>query len=242
MMKILLANPNSSKDVTNKLLETIQDVPLHATTEIIPLTNPKGTRAIDSTFADYQSAWSFHREILKVVDEQHIDAVVVCGFGNLGVNGLKEMLDIPVLSMSETAMVMAYPLAHRFSVLTTLDSFVPAMEDMIKMQGLDAKCASVRAIDVTVDECVSDREGTFKKLVSSIQGIIKNDGAELIVLGSGGLSGYNILLEKELGIVVLDPAQIAVKVAEMMVETGLKHSKIRKYKKPRQPLSNYYQD
>lgn len=240
-MKILIANPNSSKQVTDKIMETVSVVPLHEGTTLIPLTNPKGTPAIDSTFADYQSAWSFHREILKVVEEEKIDAVVVCGFGNLGVNGLKEALDIPVLSMSETAMVMAFPLAHKFSVLTTLDSFVPAMEDMIKMQGLDAKCASVHAVDLTVQQCVEEREYTFNKLSESINSIMKNDGAELIVLGSGGLSGYNLDLEKELGIIVLDPAQVAVKVAEMMVETNLKHSKIRKYKTPNQPLEQYFQ-
>lgn len=241
-MKILIANPNSSENVTNSIRSSVSNVPLHEGTELVYLTNPKGTHSIDSTFSDYQSSWSYQRAVIETVEKENIDAVVVGGFGNLGVFGLKEALDIPVLGMSESSMSLAATLGHKFSVLTTLDSFVPAMEDLIKIYGMEAKCASARAIDVNVQDSVNNREKTLTSLEREIKKMIREDGCEVIILGSGGLSGYNIQLEERVGIPVLDPGQITTKMAEMMVEMGVSHSKLRKFAFPPQNLNDYFSD
>lgn len=239
-MKILVANPNSSENVTNSIMKSLSNVPLHEGTEIIPLTNPKGTHSIDSTFSDYQSSWSYQRAVLETVKEQDIDAVVVGGFGNLGVYGLKEALDIPVLGMSETSMALGSTLGHKFSVLTTLKSFVPAMEDLIKIYEMGPKCASVRAIDMNVQDSVNNREKTLNLLEKEIRKMILEDGCEVIILGSGGLSGYNNTLQERIGIPVLDPGQVTLKTAEMMVEMNITHSKLRKFAFPPQNIEDYF--
>jgi allantoin racemase len=43
-----------------------------------------------------------------------------------------------------------------------------------------------------------------------------------------------------IGMPVLDPVVVAVKVAEMMVETGLRHSKRLKFASPPQSLESYF--
>lgn len=239
-MKILVANPNSSENVTNSIMKSLSKVPLHEDTEIIPLTNPKGTHSIDSTFSDYQSSWSYQRAVLETVKEQDIDAVVVGGFGNLGVYGLKEALDIPVLGMSETSMALGSTLGHKFSVLTTLNSFVPAMEDLIKVYEMGPKCASVRAIDMNVQDSVNDREKTLRLLEEEIRDMLLKDGCEVVILGSGGLSGYNETLQERIGIPILDPGQVTLKMAEMMVEMNISHSKRRKFAFPPQNIEEYF--
>lgn len=239
-MKILVANPNSSENVTNSIMKSLSNVPLHEGTEIISLTNPKGTHSIDSTFSDYQSSWSYQRAVLETVKEQDIDAVVVGGFGNLGVYGLKEALDIPVLGMSETSMALGSTLGHKFSVLTTLNSFVPAMEDLIKVYEMGPKCASVRAIDMNVQDSVNDREKTLRLLEEEIREMILEDSCEVVILGSGGLSGYNETLQERIGIPILDPGQVTLKTAEMMVEMNISHSKLRKFAFPPQNIEDYF--
>lgn len=239
-MKILVANPNSSENVTNSIMKSLSNVPLHEGTEIIPLTNPKGTHSIDSTFSDYQSSWSYQRAVLEAVKKHDADAVVVGGFGNLGVYGLKEALDIPVLGMSETSMALGSTLGHKFSVLTTLKSFVPAMEDLIKIYEMGPKCASVRAIDMNVQDSVNNREKTLNLLEKEIRKMILEDGCEVIILGSGGLSGYNNTLQERISIPVLDPGQVTLKTAEMMVEMNITHSKLRKFAFPPQNIEDYF--
>lgn len=239
-MRILVANPNSSQAVTDAIEKSIRRTSLSPSTELYFLTNPHGTQAIDCTFSDYQSTWSLQRSILETIDHKEIDAVVIAGFGNLGLYGLRETLEIPVLNLSETSMSVACLLGHKFSVLTTLDQFVPAMEDLVKIYGMQEKCASVRAIDVSVTDAIRNREETTKKLATSINDIVKIDQAEVIILGSGGLSGYDQKLTELTGLTILDPSRITVKYAEFMVATGLRHSKIRKFATPPQKLENYF--
>ena len=102
-MKILVVNPNSSEIVTEVIIRSAKRKIVNPNTEIIPLTNYRGTKNIDCAFGDYQSTWSLIRAILKKVEEIKPDAVVLAGFGNVGIFALKEALDIPVLSISETS-------------------------------------------------------------------------------------------------------------------------------------------
>lgn len=241
-MKILVANPNSSEIVTGIIMESAKRKVTDPNTELIPLTNPKGTKNIDCGFADYQSVWSFIRAILEKVDEIHPDALVLAGFGNVGVFALKEALSIPVLSISETTQTLACLLGHKYTVLTMLKQFIPYQEDLVRLYRLQDKCASVRGINVNVEKCVTDRDVTLNQLKDEILKIVDEDGAEVVVLGCAGLCGYDEALQELVGLPVLDPVTVTVKVAEMMVETGICHSKKRKFANPPQEFSAYFWD
>jgi allantoin racemase len=241
-MRILVANPNSSEIVTGVIMESAKRKVTDPNTELIPLTNPKGTKNIDCGFADYQSVWSFIRAILAKVEEVKADAVVLAGFGNVGVFALKEALSIPVLSISETTQSLAATMGHKYTVLTMLKQFIPYQEDLVRLYRLQDKCASVRAINVNVEKCVTDRENTLNQLKDEILKIVDEDGAEVVVLGCAGLCGYDGALQELVGLPVLDPVTITVKVAEMMVATGLCHSKKRKFANPPQTFADYFWD
>lgn len=241
-MKILVANPNSSEIVTGIIMESGKRKVTNPNTELIPLTNPKGTKNIDCGFADYQSVWSFIRAIMEKVEEIHADAVVLAGFGNVGVFALKEALSIPVLSISETTQTLACLLGHKYTVLTMLKQFIPYQEDLVRLYRLEGKCASVRGINVNVEKCVTDREETLNQLKEEILRIVEEDGAEAVVLGCAGLCGYDEALQELVGLPVLDPVTVTVKAAEMMVETGLCHSKRRKFANPPQEFEAYFWD
>ena len=202
--------------------------------------NSRGTKNIDCTFADFQSTYSIQREVIEKVQNENIDAVVLAGFGNIGIYGYREVLDIPVLNMSETSMTVASTLGHKFTVLTTMANIIPSMEDLARVYRLEQKIASIRSIEMNVEEAARDKEKALAKLKEQIVAIVENDNAEVVILGSGGLCTYADELEELVGIPVIDPVCVAVKMAEMMVETGLTHSKKRKFAHPPQSLEEYY--
>ena len=68
-MRILVANPNSSEICTDVIIKSARRKVTDPNTELVFLTNPKGTKNIDCGFADYQSVWSFIRAILKKVKD-----------------------------------------------------------------------------------------------------------------------------------------------------------------------------
>ena len=237
-MRILVVNPNSSTPVAEAIARSARRS-LLPTTEVVPLANPRGTRGIDCDFANYQSTWSYQRAVLKKVEEEQIDAVVLCGFGNVGIFALKEALSIPVVSISEAGMYIAAMMGHRFTIVTAMESTVPGLEDLLGLYGIEKKCCSVRAIHVDIEKCATEKKKTLNNLKDQILRVVEQDRAEVVLLGCGGLSGYDEELQALVGIPVIDPVNVAAAFAEMMVRTGLCHSKKLKFAAPPQPLQNY---
>ena len=93
------------------------------------------------------------------------DAVIQAGYGEHGREGLQELLDVPVVDITEAAASTAMFLGHKYSVVTTLDRAVPLIEDRLKLAGLDARCASVRASGLAVLELEEDPERAVKAIV-----------------------------------------------------------------------------
>ena len=63
-------------------------------------------------------------------------------------------------------------------------------------------------------------------LLKEAKHAVENDGAEVIVLSCGSLIGLGKWLQEQLGIPVIEPGLIALKIAEDLVKLGLSHSKV----------------
>src|SRR5690606_25911631 len=151
-------------------------------TEIIGLHSPKGTRNIDSAYGDYMSAPYMIEAVRRKVAEESIDAVVLCGFGNVGIYALREVLHVPVVSISEASMAMAYTLGHRFSTLTMLQQFIPYQQDIVRLFGFEAKCASVRAINANVKRATIARKRVLADLKEQVILLVEQAQAEVVTL------------------------------------------------------------
>src|SRR5262249_16870078 len=189
-VKLLVLNPNSSETVTGVIMESARRG-ASAGTELVSVTTKGGTRNIDSAFGDYLSGAFAIRTCLESVEIHRPDGVVLAGFGRVGVDALKEALTIPVVSIAETSMAMACLLRHRFTTLTLLQQFIPYQQDLVRYYGFEAKCASVRAININVEACVTNREQALRELTEQIRTIVTEDRAEVVILACAGLCGYD---------------------------------------------------
>jgi allantoin racemase len=237
-MKLLVVNPNSSETVTAAIMASARRAASPAT-DLIGVTTKGGTRNIDSAFADYLSGSFMLRTCLEAVRIQKPDGIVLAGFGRVGVDALKEALTIPVVSIVEASMALACLLGHRFATLTMLQQFIPYQQDLVRLHGFEARCASVRAININVEECVTDRERTLGELAEQVERIVADDRAEVVILACAGLCGYDQELSRRAGVPVLDPVAAGVRMAEDLVALGLSHSKLRKFAPPPQALEEY---
>jgi allantoin racemase len=237
-MKILVANPNTSDVVLDVILASARRRAASGT-QISGLSAPRGTRNIDCAYGDYMSAPHMIEAVRRRVSEDRPDAVVLAGFGNVGIHALKEIMDVPVVSISEASMAMACLLGHRFSTLTMLDQFIPYQQDLVRLYGFEAKCASVRSIDINVERAAVDRERTLADLTAQVTRIVSEDRSEVVILACAGLCGYDEALSLQAGVPVIDPVVAGVKMAEAFVGMGLSHSKLRKFRAPPQPLADY---
>lgn len=237
-MKLLVINPNSSEAVTGAIMQSARRGASRGV-ELIGVTTKGGTRNIDSAFGDYLSGAYMIRTCLEAIPVHEPDAVVLAGFGRVGIDALKEALAIPVVSIAEASMAMACLLGHRFTSLTMLQQFVPYQQDLVRLFGFEARCASVRAININVEACVTERDRALAELSAEIRKIVAEDRAEVVILACAGLCGYDEALSRLAGIPVLDPVVVGVKVAEGLAALGLSQSKVRKFAAPPQPLDAY---
>ena len=140
---------------------------------------------------------------------------------------------MPVVDITEAAASTAMFLGHKYSVVTTLDRAVPLIEDRLKLAGLDARCASVRASGLAVLELEEEPERAVAAIVEQAQRAVTDDKAEVIVLGCGGMAGLDQQIRSRAGVPVVDGVAAAVTIAESLVRMGLTTSKVRTFAPPR---------
>ena len=140
---------------------------------------------------------------------------------------------MPVVDITEAAASTAMFLGHTYSVVTTLDRTVPLIEDRLKLAGLYQRCASVRASGMAVLELEEDPLAAMEAIVRQAELAIREDKAEVICLGCGGMAGLDEQIRQRTGVPVVDGVTAAVTIAESLVRLGLSTSKIRTYATPR---------
>ncbi|RQR46600.1 Asp/Glu/hydantoin racemase [Burkholderia sp. Bp9140] len=229
-MRILVVNVNTTESITDAIAAQAQAAASPGT-EIVGLTPRFGAESVEGNFESYLAAIAVMDRVLSY-DEPY-DAVIQAGYGEHGREGLQELLTVPVVDITEAAASVAMLLGHRYSVVTTLDRTVPLIEDRLKLAGLDARCASVRASGLAVLELEADPARAIESIVGQAQRAVKDDHAEVICLGCGGMAGLDRQIEECTGVPVVDGVSAAVALAESLVRLKLKTSKIRTYAPPR---------
>jgi allantoin racemase len=199
-------------------------------TEIIALTPHFGAESVDCNFESYLSAVAVMDRIVTFTEPY--DAVVLAGFGEHGRDGIQELIEQPVVEICEAAAHVAMLIGHAFSVVTTLQRSVPAIEDRLRLSGLWGRCASVRASGMSTSQVDNDVEGTVRAIVQEARKAVQIDKAEVICLGCAGMAGLEEAIRAEVGVPVIDGVGAAVRLAEALVDLGLKTSKASTYATP----------
>lgn len=229
-MRILVANVNTTSTMTDSIVGAAQRA-AGAGTEIVGLTPRFGAPSVESNFESYLAAVAVMDSVMTF--DGPYDAVIQAGYGEHGREGLQELLDVPVVDITEAAAHVAMLLGRSFSVVTTLDRAIPQIEDRLQVAGLLQRCRSIRAAEVEVLALESSPDEAMDAIEAQAALAITQDRAEVICLGCGGMAGLHEAISKRTGAPVVDGVTAAVKLAESLVQLGLSTSKIRTYAHPR---------
>ncbi|MEX5237161.1 aspartate/glutamate racemase family protein [Kocuria arenosa] len=229
-MRILVLNVNTTESMTESIGREAAAVAAPGT-EIVPLTPRFGAESVEGNYESYLAAIAVMETVKAYPDP--FDAVIQAGYGEHGREGLQELLDVPVVDITEAAASTAMYLGHKYSVVTTLDRTVPLIEDRLKLAGLSDRCASVRASGMSVLELESDPDAAVQAILDQSMRAVEDDHAEVICLGCGGMAGLKGKVSELTGAPVVDGVTAAVTIAESLVRLNLSTSKIRTYAPPR---------
>ncbi len=210
MTRILIVNSNTTDSVTARIAAAAEAV-APAGTVIEAVSAPFGLPLI-VTRADWLVAGPATLAALSARRGSYDAAVIAC-FGDPGLDAAKELLDIPVLGISEAAFHAAAMLGRRFAVVSFTAALRPMFEDCLDHHGLRSRCCGFRMGPPFNGDPGRVAEERRELLIGLCQKAVEQDGAEAVILAGGPLAGLAPVLQPHVPMPLIDGTQAAIRLA-----------------------------
>jgi Asp/Glu/hydantoin racemase len=215
MIDILLINPNTTASITDLVLKTAKRFAAKGT-NLRAVTGAFGPRYIASRVG---YAIAGHAAVDALAnDPGHKDAVVLACFGDPGLAALKEISRVPVVGMADASILQACALGHRFSIVTGGERWKPMLEEFVASHGLSSRLASVRTVAPTGADIARNPRAAMAMLAKGCTACVREDGADVVILGGAGLAGLAAKLKSRVEAPLLDGVACALSMAEALAQ------------------------
>ncbi|GGW53536.1 aspartate/glutamate racemase family protein [Streptomyces caelestis] len=227
-MRIVVTNCNTTQEMTEEIVRGARAAAGPGTT-VTGLTPTWGPESAEGWLDSYLSAAAV-LDTLRTYDGPPYDAVVMAGFGEHGREGVRELVGVPVVDITEAAAHLACLIGRRYGVVTTLERSVGQIEDSLETAGVARNCAAIVGTGLNVLG-LGDDERTETAFLAAAERACAA-GAEVLVLGCAGMTGLQRVVGEKLGLPVVDGVAAAVRLAESLVALGLTTSRVGSYAEP----------
>jgi allantoin racemase len=233
MPKALVINPNTSQAMTAEIERTAQRV-FQSPWSCIVSAAPAGPESLES-WSDYALASLTVLPLLAehqdVDADASVDGIVLACFGDPGLYALKEAWHQPVVGIAEASMSLALLLGNRFGILAGMRRAVELMDSMVRTYGLEARYAGTEALDMRVLDFDKDRSATLAVL-ETVSHKLRARGADVLLLGCAGLTGFVEELQMRVEMPVIDPVEAGCRMLQTLCAARLNTSHSGLYSKP----------
>jgi allantoin racemase len=229
-MRIHVVNPNTTASMTAKIAAAARAVAAPGT-EIVASQPDDGPVSIEGYYDEVFAIPGVLRRIREATAAGAAAHVIAC-FDDTGLDAARSMVAAPVIGIGEAAYHAASMLAGKFTVITTLERSIPALEHNLRRYGLIERCAGFRAADMPVLALEERAEEACRQISGEIERAKREDRAEAIVLGCAGMADLARDLTRQHGLPVVDGVAAAVAFAEGLVRLGLTTSRLGGYAPP----------
>lgn len=228
-MRLLLINPNTSVDMTDRMVATAGAV-LAPDVDLVAITATRGMPYIASR-AEALVAGTLTLELIAEHQAQ-ADAVIIAAFGDPGLVAARELFDLPITGMAEAAMLTACMLGQRFSIVTFSRTLTPWYEDAVALSGLQARCASIRVPDVAFHSVATVQDELEGALVELAERVVREDQADVVILGGAPLTGLASRIGARVSVPLVDPLSAAVAQAELLARLKPRPARAGRFARP----------
>ena len=158
------------------------------------------------------------------------DAAVPLGMLDLGVDGARSLVNIPVIGPCEAVFHVAAQLGDRFGVICYHPSVIPRQRTQTKAYGMEDWIAGRRAVGFHLREMADNKQAMIDAFIAAGRALIEEDGADVII--AHGITQCPIHIKPEwameqLGVPVVEGIGAPIRMAALMAGLGLKHSRKR---------------
>jgi allantoin racemase len=163
-------------------------------------------------------------------EKEGYDAAVPLGTLDLGVDGGRSLVDIPVIGPCEAMFHIAAQLGDRFGIICYHESVIPRQITQTRYYGMEPWIAGRRASGFKLKDIGDNKDTMMKNFIAAGRSLIDDDGADVIIVH--GITQRQVhmkpdKLSRELGVPVVEGIGAPIRMAAMLAGLGLKHSRRR---------------
>lgn len=207
---IVVINPNSDEDVTDRLRTALAGFSFPGGPAIECLTIAEGPLSIMSQ-RDVEEAAIRTGAVIE--SRPDAGAFVLACYSQPGLDLGRSLTKSAVYGIQDAGVLTALSMADLFGVIAVAEGSIPRHMRNLRRLGVDNRLAGEVALQgsFSVGQSGHGEESFAALMVAGTK--LKGMGAGAVVLGCAGMSGHRTRLEAELGVRVIDPTQAAVALA-----------------------------
>jgi allantoin racemase len=180
--------------------------------------------------AEIQLVAPYYHDAFIRAEQEGYDAVVPLGTLDLGVDGGRSLVDIPVVGPCEAMFHIAAQLGDRFGVICYHESVIPRQITQTRMYGMEPWIAGRRASGYKLKDIGANKDVMIENFLAAARSLIEDDGADVILPHGITQCPVHIKpdwLAKELGVPVVEGIGAPIRMAAMLAGLGYRHSRRR---------------
>ena len=213
-MRILLINPNISQSVSALIRSEAQRA-ASAGTQVEVATASLGVAYIETRFEALLGAYA--AAAIAAEHQCAHDALVIAAFGDPGLAGIREIVDIPVVGMTEAALMSACMLGGRFSIIAISHRIQAWYRETVQMHGLIDRLASIRCLNTPLQNIGTVQQDHEPRLRELCKLAVEEDGADVIIIAGAPLAGLARGIHADIPVPLVDGVSNAVRHAETLI-------------------------
>lgn len=179
---------------------------------------------------DIQMAAPLFIEAFREAERQGYDAVVPLGMLDLGIDGGKSAVNIPVVGPFEASFHVASLVGDRFGLVVYHPRTIPFTRAMARRYGMESKIAGIRSVGFALPDIAANRDQMVQNFVAQARALIQEEGAEVIIPMGITQCPVHIKpdwLQEQLGVPVVEGFGAPIRMAALLAGLGLKQSRVR---------------
>jgi len=168
-------------------------------------------------------------ESYKQAEKEGYDAVVPLGMLDLGVDGGKSAVDIPVVGPMESSLHIASLLGERFGLIIYHEKLLAFNRAIVRRYGMEDKIVGFGVSGFDLPDITANREKVVENFLAEEKKLVAQ-GAEVIIPMGITQCPVHIkpdFLQKQLGVPVVEGIGAPIRVAGMLAGLGLTQSRVR---------------
>jgi allantoin racemase len=227
-VRILLINPNTTEAVTQRMAEAARNV---AAPDVVieTATARFGPHIIGSRV---ESAVAAAAVVERLAQAKGYDAVIVGASVDPGLAAAREMLDVPVIGITEAALHAACLLGGKIGAIVMSANSDTILREMADAYGLGTRLGAVRTLPITPLELLADLDAATRAIAAAAEAMVSSDGVDTIVLIGAVMAGVASVVQPAVRVPVLEGVSAAVGLAEALVRLRVSPSRAGSYAKP----------